>query len=185
MSWSECVVDKDYEIFSDFPYDIRRKVTGRYLIEGPVRGYPNVMLNQKQTYKHVIVMNQFKPHEETEEKLEVDHINRDRTDYHLSNLRWVSHSENLLNMIGSRNGIVYEYVDDIPDDALVVKDYGKHEFEDFYFYEDVFYKFDGINYRKLHINDRKDGLLSVFVKDIKGKNTQICYSKFKRIYDLI
>jgi hypothetical protein len=130
-------------------------------------------------------MTQFKPHEDTQEKLEVDPINRDRTDYHLSNLRWVSHSENNQNITGCRNGIVYEYLDDIRDEALVVKDYGKHEFEVFYFYENSFYKFNGINYRKLQINEAKNGYLFVSAKDINGKNIKICYSKFKRIYDLI
>jgi hypothetical protein len=52
-----------------------------------------------------------------------------------------------------------EYADDIPDEALVVKDFGKHEFEDLYFYEDVFYKFNGIHYRKLHVNEAKSGSL--------------------------
>jgi hypothetical protein len=89
------------------------------------------------------------------------------------------------NLTRPRNGIVYEYLDNIPDEALVVKDYGKHEFEDLYFYENVFYKFNSINYRKLHINETKGGFLVVSVKDINGKNTKICYSKFKRIYDLI
>jgi hypothetical protein len=89
------------------------------------------------------------------------------------------------NKAGCRNGIVYEYLDDIPDEALDVKDYGKHEFKDLYFYENVCYKFNGINFRKLHICETKNGLLSIYVKDIKGKNAQICYSKFKRIYDLI
>jgi hypothetical protein len=83
MSWSECVVDEDYEIFRDFPFDIRKKSNGRYLIEGLELGYPKVMLNHESSFKHVVVMKQFKPHEDTEEKLEIDQINRDRTDYHL------------------------------------------------------------------------------------------------------
>jgi hypothetical protein len=59
------------------------------------------------------------------------------------------------NRTGCRNGIVYEYLDDIPDEALLVKDYGKYEFEDLYFYENVFYQFNGINFRKLLINEIK------------------------------
>jgi hypothetical protein len=186
MSWSECVVDSEYEIFSEFPYDIRRKSNGRYVIEGlSSNGYPRVKLNCKPMNKHSVVMKQFKPHEETEEKLEIDHRNRDKTDYHLWNLRWVSHSENMRNSSGSRNGIVYEYLDDISDEAIIVKDYGDHEFEDLYYHEDVFYKFNGINYRKLHVSESKGGLLQVQAIDINHKNVRIFYSKFKRIYDLI
>jgi hypothetical protein len=91
----------------------------------------------------------------------------------------------MLNKTGYGNVIIYEYVDDIPEEALVVKDYGKHEFEDLYFHQDVFYKFNGINYRKLHVCERKCGSLIVSVKDTRGKKTQISYSRFKRIYDLV
>jgi hypothetical protein len=89
------------------------------------------------------------------------------------------------NITGPRNGIVYEYLDDIPDEALVVKDYGKYEFEDLDFYENTFYKFNGINYQKLHINEFKNGHLYVYTRDINGKNPKICYFQFKSIYDLI
>jgi hypothetical protein len=185
MSWSDCVVDKDYEIYSDFPFDIRKKSTGRYLSESLVaNGYRRIYLNQKQFYKHVVVLTQFKPHEDTDEKLEVDHINRDRTDYHLSNLRWVSHSENMSNKTAFGNSKC-EYADDLPDEAIVLKDYGKNEFEDLYFHEDVFYKFNGINYRKLHICETKGGYLMVCTRDINHKFTCISYSKFKKVYDLL
>jgi hypothetical protein len=87
MTWQDCVLDSDYEIFSEFPFDIRKKSTGRYLAEGMKKGYPSVTLNGRSIEKHIIIMKQFKPHEETEEKLEVDHRNRNKTDYHLLNLR--------------------------------------------------------------------------------------------------
>jgi hypothetical protein len=76
-------------------------------------------------------------------------------------------------------------VANIPDEALVVIDYGEHEFEDLYFDENTFYKFNGMNYRKLHINEKKGGYLWVYTMDVDHKNRSIYYSKFKRIYDLI
>jgi hypothetical protein len=63
MSWSDCVVDKDYEIFSDFPFDIRKKSDGRYLIEClATNGHPRIFMNLNHFYKHVVVLKQFKPH---------------------------------------------------------------------------------------------------------------------------
>ena len=47
-----------------------------------------------------------------------------RDDYHLSNLRWVSLSENCKNKTAAKNNIVYRCVDSIPDDAIVVDEYG-------------------------------------------------------------
>jgi hypothetical protein len=184
MSWQDCVLDSDYEILSEFPFDIRKKSTGRYLAEGMKKGYPAVALNGRSIEKHIIIMKQFKPHEETGEKLEVDHRNRNKTDYHLSNLRWVSHSQNMRNRSGYLNKM-YEYVDELPDDAIIVNEYGKHEFEDLYFHEDAFYFFNGIQFRKLHIAELKNGSLQIKAFDINGTRCGICYAKFKREYDLI
>jgi hypothetical protein len=187
MSWCDCVIDSDYEVFSDFPYDIRRKSNKRYVSESlATHSYPRVVLNNKSINKHVLLMKQFKPLDESEhdEKVEIDHINRDKGDYHLSNLRFVTHSDNMQNSSGF-GGNKCVYVDNISDEAIVVKDYGDREFNDLYFDDDVFYKFTGINYRKLHVNERKNGSLFVSTKDADGKRVRIFYSKFKRLYDLI
>lgn len=46
-------------------------------------------------YVHRLVAEQFIPHEK--DKYEVDHIDTDRTNNHVDNLRWVTRSENNLN----------------------------------------------------------------------------------------
>jgi hypothetical protein len=184
MSWVECSMDCDYEIFSEFPYDIRNKRSGRYLSENISGMYPTISMKSRTVRKHIVIMSQFKPHEPSEEKLEIDHINRDRSDYHLSNLRWISHSENMKNKIGSR-GVRYDFFDDISDEAIVVRDYGDHEFEDLYFHENTFYKWNGIQFRKLHINETKGGSLVVSAVSTEGERVKICYTKFKRLYDVI
>ena len=50
------------------------------------------MIRRKSNYylKHVLIARQFIPNDDPKNKIEVDHINRNRADYHLSNLRWVT-----------------------------------------------------------------------------------------------
>ena len=129
---------------------------------------------------------QFIPNPDPEHKTEVDHINRDKTDYHLSNLRFVSPSENCKNK-SSNKGIDYVFVDDIDDDSIVVNDYGKHRFEDYYYDEtvDKFYFFNGVKYRELHVNEKKSGAKYVYMYSIENKKVCVYIAKFKKIYGLI
>ena len=133
--------------------------------------------------KHVLIAKQFL--ENPDNLPEVDHINRDRSDYHLSNLRYVSHSTNQRNRTSYKN-IESEYVDSISDDAIVVDEYNGHELADYYFHDDVFYFYNGIQYRKLHINtDKRNGHLFVQMKAIDGKRIKVLYSIFKQHHDLL
>ena len=185
MSWVDCVVDNDYEICDEYPYYIRRKSNKRIIKERPDKdGYIRCLLNNKDYRKHRIVAIQFldNPNNYTE----VDHINRIRTDYHLSNLRFVSRSENNKNK-SSNIGVVYEYKDKIDDEAIEITDYGNHHFE-FYYYveaEDSFYYYTGVNYRKLHINiDKRDGRAYISIRNNDNKQTCIFLNKFKRLYGI-
>ena len=69
----------------------------------------------------------------------------------------------------------------------MVNDYGKYQFENYYFDEetDKFYFFNGQQYRELHINTFKNGLKYVYMITTEDKRVKVCYSKFKRLYDLI
>ena len=70
-------------------------------------GYPfiHVHLKNKETGKmfgksariHVCLAKLFIPNVDPDKKVLVDHINRDKADFTLSNLRWASHSENTKN----------------------------------------------------------------------------------------
>ncbi len=78
-----------------------------------------------------------------------------------------------------------KFVDNIPDDSIVVYDYYNYKFENLYFHNNVFYYYDGIQYRKLHINeDKRNHSKYVCAKDEKNKLIQIYYSKFKQLYNL-
>ena len=141
----------------------------------------SVWIDGKNYLKHRLIADQFLPNPNN--LPEVDHINHDRTDNHIENLRWVSHTDNIKNR-ASMKRIMYEFVDDIPDESIKVLDYGKHNFDDYYFYDDVFYFYNGINYRILHINEFKNGLKFVHMSNTNGKCVSVCYNKFKKIYHL-
>ena len=177
--------EDDYEIKNIYPYYIRRKRDGKIVKECDDKqsGYIKLGLNSKPYQKHILIAKQFIPNDDPINKKIVDHKNHRRNDYHISNLRWISPKDNNRNKQG-RNGIVYEYVDTISDDSIKVDSYGNHTFDNYYFYNNAFYFYTGINYRKLHINEDKYGNKSVRLITEEGKNITVYYNKFKREHDI-
>ena len=188
MSWIDCVVDNDYEININYPYQIRRKKNKRIITESIHKGngYIQCSLNKKFYTKHRIIGLQFIENNDPENKTQVDHINHVRTDNRIENLRWVSSSENHKNR-SIYNGYEAEYFDEIDENAIEVSEYNKYHFIDYYYVEkeDLFYFWNGIKYRKLKICYNKDGYALVNMRDINNKVIRIYYTKFKRQYDLI
>ena len=177
--------EDDYEIMTEYPFTIRRKSDHYELREGLTStGYVQVSLNGKTYLKHRLIAKQFLSND-SENKTQVDHINHDTTDNHLSNLRWVSASDNQRNRT-SHKGVEYIYVDEIDEESIVVNDYGKHQFEDYYYDETVdrFYFWNGMQFRELHINEMKNGYLFVCMIDTEGKLVKVMYSKFKKLYGI-
>ncbi|KAA6388886.1 MAG: hypothetical protein EZS28_015585 [Streblomastix strix] len=74
---------------------------------------------------------------------------------------------------------------DIDDESIVVNEYGNYQFEDLYFHDDIFYFYNGLKFKQLHINETKGGLYFVYAVDINGMRHKICYNKFKRFVGLI
>ena len=180
--------ENDYEILSQYPFTIRKK-SNHYIISEwhDYKGYLKIKLNQKAYFKHVIIAKQFIQNDDPENKSQVDHRDKNKQNYHLENLRWATPSQNQKNK-SSCKGVVYEYLDDIPDEAIKLTDYstkkGKHEIENYYFHNDIFYFYNGIQYRKLHVIESKNGLKYVHMTDNNGQNISVYYANFKKQYDL-
>ena len=182
-----------YEILNTYPFTIRHKDTHRVVSESiDAYGYIIVSLNRKQYKLHRLIALQFIPNDDPVNKYVVDHKNHNRHDNHLSNLRWTTQKSNIENR-SSINGVIYQYLDDIPDESVVVDSYNHHEFdEDRYYYwydedndEDVFYiKIDDNIYRKLHINRLKSGARFVYMKSNNNTRIQIFINRFKQLFDL-
>ena len=186
--WFTCVVDYDYEMYSEYPYPIRRKGCDKIIKESidKTTGYIRCSLNGKTYKKHRLIALQFIPNNDPDNKSFIDHIDRNKLNNHINNLRWCSPSENSKNK-SSFKGYTYEYVNDIDEDCILVDSYGKHTFENYYYdvKEDIFYFFNGINYRKLKINYTRHKYALVYANDINNKRVKIYYSSFKKYYNLI
>mgnify|MGYP001120813588 CR=1 FL=1 len=189
------LIDHDeYEILSTYPHTIRRKNDHRVCSE-TVRndGYIQIKLNGMSYLKHRLIATQFI--DNPDNLPYIDHINHDRTDNRIMNMRWVSSSDNNFNK-SSNKGIQYEFVDDIPDEAIKILHYDTHtqhhEFEEnkYYYYhdendEDIFYsRVTNELYRVLHINVNKNNYESVSLMDINHDNVGVQINKFKKQYTL-
>ena len=184
--WISCKVDPDYEIYTEYPYQIRKKSNKKIIKEYiENNGYVRCKLNQKKYCKHRLIALQFIENDAPEIKTQVDHINQIKTDNRIENIRWASPSENCKNR--NTNDYKYEFIDDIDDECILVDAYGNHTLENYYFdaKTDTFYFYNGIKYRKLRICYTKYGAAFVCMIDINNKSVKISYSKFKKQYNLI
>ena len=164
--WLECVIDNDYEINNAFPYPIRRKGSDKVIAEriDKSNGYVICALNCKKYLKHRIIAQQFIPNPIN--LPEIDHINHNRADNRILNLRWVSRSENQKNKTGWRHQFIY--IDELPETAEPLDAYNGHEFDGLFIdYENQkLWLFNGIKYREL-IGWRSDGNLYYKTYDIQ------------------
>lgn len=186
MSWEDLKDHNDYEINTEYPYPIRKKDTGNILSE-PIDGggYYCIYLNSTKYKKHRIIANQWIPNPNNLPC--VDHINRDRTNNRIENLRWVTQQENNRNKTGYRS-YTYELINELPEDAFEFTEYSNHTFEDYYYSPstDRFYRWTGIEYRILPICYKNNGNSAIVCgTDINSKGISIYYAKFKRQYDLV
>ena len=181
MSWQEVREDSDFEIFSEYPFQIRKKSNQRIVKETilKTKGYIVCWLNRKIYLKHRIIANNFIENPNNYEF--VDHINRIRTDNRIENLRFVS---NRMNMNNKSN---QEFVDEIPEDNILVEKYNNWKFEFLYFVpeNDTFYVYNGINYVVKPQYQNKSGNWNISIRDVNNKQRRICYRKFKQEYGLI
>ena len=104
--WFECCIDSDYEINDEYPHFIRRIGTTRNIaLTVRQNGYVQVKLNGKTYAHHRIVALQFVGNDDPDNKVEVDHIDRVRTNNNKNNLRWVNRSQNIRNRDKTRNNV--------------------------------------------------------------------------------
>lgn len=92
MSWEVCAIDNDYEIFTEYPYQIRKIKNKRIIGEWHLNGYLICTMNGKQYRKHRVIATQWIENDSPETKTFIDHINHVRDDNHIENLRWVTQS---------------------------------------------------------------------------------------------
>ena len=148
MTFQQLKDFKDYEILDEYPFTIRRKSNG-FEPKEQIKmkdGCVCIMLNRRQYCKHILIAKQFLENDDPNNKTTISHINRDRSDYHIENLRWTSPSTNQINKSSNRN-IQYEFVEKIPKDSKMIEYYNTHK-------QPILSKFNynqRTHYRHIHI----------------------------------
>lgn len=136
MSWEVCAVDNDYEIFNEYPYQIRKINNKRIIREWHNgNGYLYCMMNGKHYRKHRVIAIQWIENDSPETKTFIDHINHVRDDNHINNLRWVTKSENERNK-ESYNKVKTTYLYELPDNCIPIEMYRGIIFENYFFCKD-------------------------------------------------
>ena len=102
-------------------------------------GYYRIALNGKWYRLHRIIAQHYINHDS--EHIEVDHIDHNRLNYNITNLRWCTKSENLKNRSKSTRNtdIEYEYIDQLPDNAVGVCFYNNHFFRNYFYADQEFF----------------------------------------------
>ena len=182
--WEVLTAGNDYEINVNYPYVIR-KISNQRILKESVQssGYLRVKLNGRDYLKHRLIGLQFIHNPDPKHLTQIDHISGDRTDNRIENLRWVSNKQNCNNKHIYKDRKV-EFVQELPDNAVVVENYSRFEFEGLYFHGGLFYVDTGNGDFRIVPTYIGQGKRRVSLRDKYGISRGIIYDKFLRDYGL-
>ena len=172
--------EDSYEIEVEEPHRIRRIGSDRFVSTSLDRltGYMRVKLNGR-TYKlHRILAKHFI--ENPDDLPQVDHIDRNKTNNSIENLRWVSNSENCRNR-GQYTVRRREYLNAAPNDITEIRTFNGVEYaENTYFFcyetDRVVKRFNDHRWQLL-AQTPHCGYLRVAMTDINGRSHNIYMHK--------
>ena len=172
--WEDLKDHSDYEICKSYPYIIRRKLIKEYILKETFNkssGYITVQLNRKTYYKHRLIALQWIPNPDN--LTQVDHINHNRIDNRIENLRWVSVQMNAKNK-SSHLGRQYTFLDELPETAESLDSYNGHDLSGVYidYKNEKLYLFNGVKYREL-LPMRCKGNIRYCCYDIEDKRVYL------------
>ena len=181
--WKTLKDHPDYEICVNYPHQIRKKSNERIVKESTNKvGYLCVHLNGKSFYKHRLIALQFIPNPDN--LPQIDHINHIKTDNRISNIRWCSHIQNNNNKGKSWTGRIIEYVQQLPENAVIIEKYSRFEFKGVYFHGDLFYIDTRNDNYRIVPTCMSNGRRMVSIRDIYGIQRGIYYDRLLREYGL-
>ena len=134
--------------------------------------------------KHKIIAQQWIENDDPKNKTQIDHINRDKLDNGLENLRFVTPSENVKN----RDKYTLqesEYLQELPEDAIEINSIDGHQLKDYYF--DIeneriikIRRFKHITKYKVIKPCIENNLKRISIRDIYSNNLRRSYNKLIR-----
>ena len=157
-------LDNRYEISKAEPWCVRKIENNKCLKQSMNHGYLIVGLGNKTHSIHRIVAHQWIKNDDPENKIFVDHIDRNRLNNSIENLRWVTPKENSLN----RTKTIYqkyEYIDELPPDSELIEKYCGHKFDRYYY---------NIWDEKIYM-ETKTGRIKIVKPFINGKSAYIAF----------
>ena len=165
----------------DAPHRIRRRHDGRIISQFVIYDYVRVRLNGRNYLYHRILARHFIPNPNN--LPQVDHIDRNKTNNSIENLRWVSAGENLRNRTMRPYGNRV-YLNTAPNDVTEITSFNDVEYpaNKYYFcFENnsVVLRINDHNWQWLN-QSQQNGYLKINMRDINGRNHQICMHKLIR-----
>ena len=142
-----------------------------------------LILKKRETNKsttvqiHRLLAYTFIPNDDPIHKIQIDHINYNRQDNRIENLRWVSCSSNLKNRTTFKGKKNYNFVDSLPIEAVEIRLFKGHNFEGLFYYNEHFYLFNGYNYREI-IETETRGYKYFFVYYIEHKKVSFTMKQY-------
>ena len=171
--------ENDYEIEVEEPHRIRRIGSDRFVSTYVHRatGYVHINLNGRNYQYHRIIAKHFIPN--PDDLPQVDHVDRDKTNNSIENLRWVTGSENSRNRVSNRARC--EYLNNPPNDIIEITQYNDFEYPaNKYFFcgenDRVVLRIHDHRWRFLAL-DMNNGYAKVNMRDINGRNHHIYMHK--------
>ena len=173
MTWVELKENSCYEIFNEYPFEIRDKIHGEVIKQRKTAEGCFVRINGKKFLLHRIIANNFVPNPENQHR--VFHIDNDKFNNHIENLRWgsgkVKAKTNDKKKQQKTNGDsqqqkmneenekcdhleVVECVDKIVGKAYLINAIGYKLFTDYYLYHDDILHFNGERFEILKKHDK-------------------------------
>jgi hypothetical protein len=183
--WEVLNMDQDYEIYSEYPYPVRRRGKDKCITVWVANhGYHCVGLNGKEKLLHRVIATQFIPNQDPGKNIIVHHKNGNQLDNRIENLEWTTHHVNNLGKNKRKyKHQPYEYIDELPDNVVEINEYNEYEFEDVYFDIDNprILKLQNSGKYKVIKPTLKRSHLQINLLDITKKPRSISYNKFIRM----
>lgn len=136
LEWIQLARHPKYDISMTPPYQIRNHTTHYVLTQSTSNmGYYQVSIDGKTHPIHRLIAEQFIHNDDPEHKTDVDHIDRNKINNTIENLRWVTHSDNQANRAQyTKQESEWIQMDDInQDDMFQLGQCGNHIFSRYYY----------------------------------------------------